>query len=189
MKYLLVLISGPPRSGKNRTGEYLGELLGAEHSDHFALSDALKRMAHAHYGLGAETGVFHFEDRKDEPCNEFGGLTPRDAYIQYSENVLKPAFGRSHLGDIALRRVVSNRDEGRTTMLSGVGFLDEVLAIVTAVGSEKTLHLKLSRPDSSHSAVTDSREALDLTSYGVKTVSIVNDLGSGFLLQIEHLLA
>ena len=189
MKYLLVLISGPPRSGKNRTGEYLSELLGAEFSDHFALSDALKRMAHAHYGLGEETGVFHFEDRKDEPCSEFGGLTPRDAYIQYSENVLKPKFGRSHLGEIALRRVESNRDEGRTTMLSGVGFLDEVLAIMKAVGSEKTLHLKLSRPDSSHSRVTDSREALDLTSYGVKTVSIINDLGSGFLLQVEHLLA
>ena len=50
MKYLLVLISEPPRSGKNRTGEYLSELLGAERSDHFALSDALKRMAHAHHG-------------------------------------------------------------------------------------------------------------------------------------------
>ena len=189
MKYLLVLISGPPRSGKNRTGEYLSELLGVEYSDHFALSDALKRMAHVHYGLGDETGVFHFEDRKDEPCGEFGGLTPREAYIQYSENVLKPKFGRSHLGEIASRRVASNRDKGRTTLLSGVGFLDEVLAIMKVVGSEKTLHLKLSRSDSSHSEVNDSREALDLTSYGVKSVSIVNDLGSGFLLQIEHLLA
>lgn len=189
MRYLLVLISGPPRSGKNRTGEYLSELLGAERSDHFALSDALKRMAHAHYGLGEETGVFHFEDRKDESCSEFGGLTPRNAYIEYSENVLKPKFGRSHLGDIALRRVRLNRDKGRTTMLSGVGFLDEVLAIVNVIGSERTLHLKLSRPGSSNSKVADSREALDLTSCGVKTVSLVNDMGSGFLSQIEHLLA
>ena len=93
------------------------------------------------------------------------------------------------MGDIALRRVRSNRDKGRTTMLSGVGFLDEVLAIMNVIGSERTLHLKLSRPGSSSSKVTDSREALDLTSYGVKTVSIVNDMGSGFLSQIEHLLA
>lgn len=188
MKYLLILISGRPRSGKNRAGEYLGELLGAEHSDHFALSDALKRMTHEHYGLGTNLGVFHFEDRKDAACSEFGGLTPRNAYIEYSENVLKPRFGESHLGELALRRVEANRKAGRITLLSGVGFLDEVLAIVNAVGSERTLHLMMSRPDSRKFGISDSREELDLTPYGVKTVSVVNDLSSGFLSQVEHLL-
>ena len=87
MKYLLVLISGPPRSGKNRLGNDLSGILDA---DHFALSDALKRMTHAHYGLDPELDVFHFEDRKDAPAKEFGGLTPRAAYIHFSESILKP---------------------------------------------------------------------------------------------------
>ena len=83
--------------------------------------------------------------------------------------MLKPVFGRSRPGGIALRQVKLNRD----SECSWLG---------------KTLRLKLGRSDSSNSKATDSREALDLTSYGLKTVSIVNDLGSGFLARVEHLL-
>ncbi len=182
MKYLLVLISGPPRSGKNRLGNDLSGILDA---DHFALSDALKRMTHAHYGLDPELDVFHFEDRKDAPAKEFGGLTPRAAYIHFSESILKPKHGDDHLGALAKRRIAANRDERRITLLSGIGFEEEAKAVVDVVGADRTLHVELEYPDGSPLSISDSRRPLDLTSDGVRKLTLIGGFGSDLLERLE----
>ena len=166
---LLILVSGPPRAGKSRIAAGLAAQLPA---DHFALSDVLKRQTHAHHGLAPTLPVDAFEAGKDVPCPEFGGLSPRQAYIDFSENHLKPRFGSDHLGKIASARVARNRRAGRISIVSGVGFVDEVEPLINAAVAGKTLHLSLrSRPGTV--PVADSREALDLSRFGILAASVM----------------
>ena len=167
--YALILLSGPPRAGKNRAGVCLQNWL---NGDHFALSNALKRMTHDHYGLGSNIPPLHFEDMKDLPAPQFGGLTPRQAYIRFSEEIMKPRFGDGYLGLIGAKRVTGNRRRGRVTIVSGVGFFDEVIPLMEAAGCTQTLHIRVKpvgRPVRS-----DSRRPLDLSSVGVDSVELVN---------------
>ena len=171
-KFALVLISGPPRSGKNRAGACLAEFLDA---DHFALSDYLKLQTHLHYGLAETTPVFKFESLKDTPCDEFNGLTPREAYIDYSERIIKPRLGPGYLGELASGRVEGNVRKRRISVVSGVGFLDEVLPLINAAGPERTRHVTLEYPIGMQVRIRDSRERLDLVSLGVKSAILVNE--------------
>ena len=169
MNYLLILVSGPPRSGKNRAGVCLAEYLRA---DHFALSNALKRLTHRHYGLEESLRPQHFENSKDLPSSKFHGLSPRQAYIEFSETVLKPRHGRDYLGRIGASRVMKNRKKGVVSIVSGVGFMDEVMPLIDEAGSRWTLHLRIVNPNPESSSPSDSREELDLDACGVRTVEI-----------------
>jgi len=143
-------------------------------ADHFALSDQLKSLTHEHYGLEGSLDCMHFEDRKDSPCPEFGGLTPRQAYIHYSEDILKPKFGRDRLGKLALPRIRKNMEAPRITLLSGVGFIDEVNPAIQLVGPARSLHLKV-RGTAGGRGIRDSRQPLDLSRLGVQTHVLDND--------------
>ena len=178
MTLRLLLLSGPPRSGKNVAGAAIGKKFDA---DHFALSDRLKTDTHLFYGLGSDISAMHFEDRKDSPCVEFGGLTPRQAYIDFSENHIKPRFGPRRLGELAVPRIRRNLDEGRLSILSGIGFLDEVQPLIETASSEFCLHLVVIGTLCANSAIVDSREQLNLSELGVRSSEIVNDRTEGFV--------
>lgn len=179
LKYLrLILISGPPRSGKNRAGTCLSETYGG---DHFALSDYLKSRTHMHYGLGEDIPIFHFEARKDQPCPEFSGKTPREAYIDYSERILKPKYGNGYLGEIAAGRVAGNAREGKVSIVSGVGFFDEVKPLIRAAGSDSTVHIVLDYLQGKEVSIADSREHLDLNAASVCTIRLTNSGCAGFV--------
>jgi len=166
---VLVLISGPAQAGKTRAGRLLAAYLNA---DHFALSDELKDMTHRHYGLPVEMNVNHYENCKDTECDEFGGLSPRQAYIDFSEGYLKPRYGSGYLGEKASSRVSDNLREGRITIISGVGFLDEIFPLVAAAGTGGTLHLRILPRNMSNGQIDDSRTRLDLGRYGVEELEI-----------------
>lgn len=84
----IVLLNGPPRSGKDT----VAKALTAEGYAHLSLARILKERAHALFGL--KVPFDFFEDRKDEPASEFGGMTPRQVYIDVSEKIVKPAMGK-----------------------------------------------------------------------------------------------
>ncbi len=170
-RYLLILISGPPRAGKNRAGVCLNEWLGG---DHFALSNQLKRMTHTYFGLGNELPPLHFEDIKDLPAPQFGGLTPRQAYIRFSEEIMKPRFGSEYLGLVASQRVARNRDLGRVSVVSGVGFAEEIAPLIEAAGHSHTLHIRVRPIGGGDGSGADSREDLDLSRMGVDTIELTN---------------
>lgn len=165
---LLVLISGPPRAGKNRAGACLQEHYGG---DHFSLSRTLKLLTHAHYDIDPAATEFHFEQVKDDPRAEFGGLTPRQAYIDYSERILKPRHGAGHLGHLSCDRLRRNSRRNCLSIVSGVGFLAEVTPLIMSVGTTRSLHLRLAHPQGL--MAEDSRESLDLYDLGVRTMDLV----------------
>ncbi|MCY3878843.1 MAG: hypothetical protein OXF74_06655 [Rhodobacteraceae bacterium] len=142
-------------------------------ASHFALSNMLKRLTHRHFKLGHELQPQSFEDCKDEPRAEFGGLSPREAYIMYSETILKPLHGADYLGRAGREKLALNRAKGRISIVSGVGFLEEVRPMIEEVGSSNVLHIivEASRPDA---PPDDSREQLDLSQFGVKEVRARN---------------
>ena len=179
--YWLVLISGPPRSGKSRAGACLSERLGA---DHFALSDVLKRLTHEHFELDPSLAPHHFEEHKDQPRQEFGGLTPREAYIMYSETVLKPRHGNDHLGQRARRRVAGNRDMQVVSVVSGVGFLEEIHPLIDESGARRTLHIRVQSTRAT--TAEDSRETLELAKMGIVEVEVIFRSCGQFLAELER---
>ena len=174
--FWLVLISGPPRAGKNRAGVCLAEQLGA---DHFALSNMLKRLTHSHFGLDEDLPPLAFEDSKDSPMEEFGGMTPREAYIMYSETIMKPQRGPDCLGQVGKSRITKNRAKGRVSVVSGVGFLEEIRPLIDAAGGRRTLHVQISL--AGDSPVEDSREHLRLAALGVTEIQAENRGCENFL--------
>ena len=181
----LILISGPPRAGKSRFGKYLSGWLGA---DHFALSDKLKQMTHSHYGIG-DCSVMEFEDCKDEPRREFNGRTPRQAYIEFSENTLKPRMGTDWLGKVACDRVAGNLSDGVVSVISGVGFIDEVRPLILCAGAERCLHIHVLPVSTMTRNVTDSRERLDLEALGVPALRLAHTTPLEFVEKIREYLA
>ena len=179
-----MLISGPPRSGKSRAGACLSERLGA---DHFALSDLLKRLTHGHFGLDPTIATHHFEESKDQPRQEFGGLTPREAYIMFSESVLKPRHGNDHLGQCGRRRVAGNRDSMVVSVVSGVGFIDEVKPLMDEAGARHTLHIRVQ--STRETTPEDSRETLELARLGIEEVDVTFAGCDQFLAALEQRLA
>ena len=181
--YLLVLVSGPARAGKNRAATCLSDRLGG---DHFALSNLLKRMTHVHYGMGEDLPPLHFEDTKDQAAPEFDGLSPRQAYIRYSEEIMKPQRGNGYLGLIAAQRVEKNRSKGMISIVSGVGFEDEVLPMIKAAGAWNTLHISIRPAGGSGGRAIDSRNPLFLERLGVDTVELRNLNCEQFIEDLEQ---
>ncbi len=181
--YWLVLISGPPRSGKNRAGFCLSERLGA---DHFALSNMLKRLTHDYYGLDKGLPPLAFESCKDRACEEFGGLSPREAYIQFSETVLKPREGDDYLGRAGAGRVAANRANARISVVSGVGFIEEIRPLLGVVHGRDALHIQLIKDRVLQ--YEDSREVPDLSDIGIDEVSVKNTGCGAFLRSLEKVL-
>ena len=140
--------------------------------DHFALSDILKKETHKHYGLSKDLSIFHFEDNKDVPNEAFDGLTPREAYINHSETIIKPKFGKSRLGELVLKRVLNNKNKQKPSIISGVGFIEEVLPLIKCAGPAHTLHLIITREGYQQPQLVDSRHTLSLKAKGVAELTI-----------------
>ena len=177
----LVLISGPPRIGKNHSGTALADKL---KGDHFALSDYLKVETHNHYGIENASNIFAFEKVKDIPNPNFNGKTPREAYIDFSENILKPKYGLGYLGKLVIPRMKSNIVKNTVSIISGVGFYEEVKPLIFTAKSESTLHIKLLPPLSLEKDLEDSRKEINLSNLGVEEIATINVNTSKFITNV-----
>ena len=96
----IIFLNGPPRSGKDYAGNFLKDEM--PHAFVAKFAAILKERVHTIYGLECELGLVRphdfFEDYKDEPLDEFEGLTPRAAYIGFSERYIKPMHGDKQFG-------------------------------------------------------------------------------------------
>ena len=139
----VVLFNGPPRCGKDTAAEALR--LAIQGARHLKFAGAVKDATHAIFGLEVRTDAF--EHCKDIPSPEFAGLTPRQAYIRFSEVAIKPAFGKTRFGHAAARRVLGAEDAGATLVaISDSGFAEETIPVIEAVGRENVLLIRIHRP-------------------------------------------
>lgn len=161
----ILFLNGPPRSGKDTVGNYL--------RTHFAgcevakFAGELKDAVHRAYNLNVPTD--HFETRKDQPCEEFLGATPRAVYIAFSERFMKPLYGQGVFGRMLVQTLQGMERAGvRLVAVTDSGFreeADEVLKVFS-----EALLVRLHRTGTTFQG--DSRSYIQL---GIEAVDMHND--------------
>lgn len=170
----ITLLNGPPRSGKDAVADFMFKALPSVIPMKFA--KVLKESVHASLGLMSYTGDplshDHFEDVKDcVDVRGFNGVTPRQAYIQFSEAFAKPLWGDSIFGEWLADDIrMLNRNVRHHVVVSDSGFVDEALVLIERFGADNVDLVRIERPGCDFSI--DSRSYLELP---VRTSVIIND--------------
>lgn len=180
----VILLNGPPGSGKDTAANHLSHWLPGGPLTYPCLrkfATHVKEGTHALLGLfdggGRPLRFDYFENEKDERLDLFYGMTPRQAYIWFSEEVMKPKFGTRVFGEIEARKI----EDDRVYIFSDSGFVDEALEVVNVVGPENVLLVNLHRHG--HTYAGDSRSYLTAEQIGLSSQnhrSVFNDGGQRF---------
>lgn len=165
MRPRIIIINGPPQSGKDTVGALVEAFTGAYR---IKFAKAVKDRAHAVVGLNVAHD--HFERNKDEQLAVFGGMSPRQFYIWFSEEVIKPVFGDRYFGEITLEDIKVQVRQGRAVVVTDSGFVAEAMPVVEAYPSSVELW-RIYRDGKSFTG--DSRSHITLP--GIEPVGIVNN--------------
>lgn len=192
MNKVVVLLNGPPRSGKDTIATYMEETFYAlDPNFRWTKKNGIYqtviqcKAARPLYTLCE--GAFGIEDwedmlapdKKEVPCSECFGMSPREAMIWFSEEVMKPKFGPQVFGDLAVKQMraealtASFYDSFCVYIFSDSGFEAEVARVVEYVGKENALLVNLHRPGCDFKG--DSRGYLDGKRLGVANMTVAND--------------
>lgn len=147
----LIVLNGPPRSGKDTIAKMLSDYHGATILKFTAPMD---RAIPAFFGIDPQRWVALREDHKDHPAPEFNGLTPREVLISFSEEWAKRLFGRDIFGKLAAEEALRH---GSRVVFSDGGFAREVTALRKKV--PETFVVQVKRPGQCFE--NDSRQYLD----------------------------
>jgi len=96
-----ILLSGAPRSGKSTLTKQIMNVCESEglNAATCSIGHRLKLATHqlfaSFWGTKEVPPFDTFENVKDQPCDFFGGLTPRQAYIRQHEDFIKPHLGET----------------------------------------------------------------------------------------------
>jgi hypothetical protein len=166
MRWKIIIFNGPPGSGKDTLADILEKKY---HCAHIRFKDGLVPLVLAAYHVDQEWFSAHYtRELKDRPCTELAGMSPRQALINMSENVIKPAFGEAAFGLIAVKRI----NPEQMTVFSDGGFVSELRPIIDAIGAKHTLIIQLSRPGCTFE--NDSRSYYPENVLGCTTVWLDN---------------
>ena len=183
MPVKIVLLNGPPRCGKDTAAGFLCDRLrGIEHK----CADPLRNAVPAMFGMALTDWRHAYLHAKETPHPALQNLSPRQAMIWLSEQVMKPTFGEDIFGRIAttaLRARLAVYDGANPLVLiSDSGFESEIVPMAEAFGAENMLLLRIQRPG--HTFAGDSRSFIRPLP-GMDCVEVFND---GSLLDFEHAL-
>jgi hypothetical protein len=148
----VILLNGPPESGKDTIAHVLETLIGESAVLKFA-QPIIDHMQST-YGVSCVDG----ED-KNQPCEALGGKSRRQYAIDWSEDWIKPRFGVDWFGRQALAAATSSRAE--VVVFSDSGFIDESIPVVKALGLHNCIQVRLTRPGCDFS--NDSRSHWHIT--------------------------
>lgn len=162
----IIMFNGPPRAGKDTAGQICRALFGSDvHLVKF--TDPLKAETHRRMGLDCANDAY--EELKDTPLAEFGGLTPRVAYTQVSDD-MKRQFGPHVWAD----RLVEDLQVVKAPIIvnTDCGYDFEGAALRDYAGARNATLIRLHRPD--HDYSEDCRDWVYLDD--VESFDVVNDL-------------
>lgn len=166
-----ILLNGPKRSGKSSCANAITNARSIDASIAIiGFSFHLKRFVHGIY-LGQNGFALdpdHFDAVKEHPQEILDGMSWRQAYIHYSETVIKPLHGKEWFGQQLVRAA---RDDGADiVMVPDSGFREEAEVLIREAGPENVLLIQLHRPG--HGFEGDSRGYVDLSDLGVERYDI-----------------
>jgi len=179
MQPKIFLVNGPPRAGKDTAQEAYPDSIRVK------FAQAVKEGAHAAFGLDPkEYPMDVFEAVKDDPNVLFFGRTPREAYISYSEDFMKPFTDDQQVfGKLLARKIETVLDEWDKNDLPNLpfvvtdsGFRPEAETLVETFGAENIILIRVHRDGTSFDG--DSRSYIALDDLGVKEYDVPNmDIG------------
>lgn len=143
----ILLVNGPPRSGKDTVANYLAAHYGFRH---VKFAGALKRATHALVqelnGSNEPLLSDAFEWAKDEPNTAFFGSTPRETYIAVSEWLCKELWGDRIFGTVLAKQIarLALRGEKRF-VVSDSGFVEEARELVEWFGHDRIKLIRMHR--------------------------------------------
>lgn len=160
MSKLVIILNGPPNTGKDVGARHLVEFLQKLNipASHAEFKKKLIALTQIIWDVDSSTWDFLYtRELKEVPSKLFGGMSPRQALIHTSETVVKPNYGQRYFGESASRVL----QEGFNIFSDG-GFTEELIPLQEYVGYENVLVVRLHRPDCDYSG--DSRSYLPDTS-------------------------
>lgn len=167
----VVLLNGPPRSGKDTAGKYLTSVVPKSLIEKFA--GTLKSTTHVKFGLYGIPDDY-FEDCKDQPNDAFFGNSPRREYIDESEKRTKPFLGEQHYGKVLLRQLWRHYQAGvRNFFITDSGFAREAEPLIDSIGVQNFLLIRVHAEKRGCSFSGDSRSFIYLA--GIPTYDIDNN--------------
>lgn len=147
----VVILNGPPNSGKDVGAAHLAaKNIGVKKE----FKESLIRIAKSVFSLTDEQwDDLSKRKNKETPSDLLMGMSPRDALIFISEDVVKPAYGDAFFGQRARDSLVDG-----VNIFSDGGFQEEVAAVVESVGRDNILVVRIHRDGCSFA--NDSRSYL-----------------------------
>lgn len=168
----IILLNGPPSSGKDFAANFIADCFNRTRIDKFAR--ILKERTHALYGF-SDRKWDYYEHCKDIPNDDFYGLTPRKAYIGISEKYFKPMHDKYIFGKLLLSDIKDIKFD--ILIISDSGFIEEAEVLIEEYGSENVLLIKLIREGCNFN--NDSRSYLELK--GIEEIYVHNREELSFL--------
>ena len=125
----VIILNGPPNIGKDTLGNNVQQLIGWPRME---FKEALYRETASYYGVDLVTFAMLASGRttKEVPMPTLGGLSPRQAMIHVSEEVIKPKFGKQFFGAKAYELIQTLDDSTDTVVFSDGGFVEEAEYLV-----------------------------------------------------------
>jgi hypothetical protein len=147
----IILFNGPPRSGKDTAVKlalsYINTSAAYLRPVHMSFADPLKETTHKMYNAFFSPG--HFENAKNTPTPVFFGKTPREAYIEVSERMVKPVLGQDHWGRVAVVKMNGMR-ANNVFLFSDSGFVEELVPIINSFGPKNVTIVELETTINGH---------------------------------------
>lgn len=135
----VILFNGPPDCGKDYACNVLVEKdLAWKHS----FAKVLKETTHQFFGIHRPWNWYE-GSVKDTPLPDFWGMSPRQAYIWMSEEVIKPKFGKQFFGD-KLAEAIKGYGKNEAVVISDCGFSEEIEPIINLAGGSNALLIRIS---------------------------------------------
>lgn len=159
----VVVFNAPPGSGKDEACKRLKHCQwfydkkeGTSHKPyHKEFKSKLFSITREVFSVSKEEWDEHYtRELKEVPWNKLNGLSPRQALIFVSEDIIKPNFSKLYFGE----SLAKSLDHGINVVSDG-GFDDEMIPIIQAVGKENILVIKIKREGCSFEG--DSRSYLN----------------------------
>jgi hypothetical protein len=178
---IAILLNGPKYCGKDTAAGALIDAFGSE-AAMFRFTVPVKDETHRRYDL--EVAYDHFEDQsiKDAPLPEFGGLSPRQAYIKVGDEL------RAKHGPDIVTRMLCDRIASSSIPIivnPDCGGDGEAEGIVNLLGYENVIVFRIHKEG--HDYAGDSRNWV--TSDKVRKIDIVNVAGqvTDYLSTVRHI--
>lgn len=166
----IIFLNAPKGAGKDTIAKAMNALSGIQE---MSFKEPMFKIAAAMTGLSLATFMKLYEDRekKENPCEEFLGMSARNLLISISEEFCKPKFGIDYFGKMAVKKMNSSHFIRTGYVFSDSGFLSEILPIAEMYGASNCFVVQFVG-QGSESFDGDSRDWVDAEAHGVTTIKM-----------------